>query len=99
MSMSMSMSTVTHETGHLSTQDNLTLFQQWWLPSDNPKAVLMIIHGIAEHSGRYAHVGNFFAAQNIAVTSFDLRGHGKSEGKKAYVSSFDLYLDDVNELY
>lgn len=59
---------------------------------------MLIVHGIGEHSGRYEHVGSFFADQGIDTHSYDQRGFGQSGGRRAFVKSFDQYLDDVEHL-
>ncbi len=84
-----------HQTDSLTTSDGLRLFTQSWLPSGEPRAHLLIVHGYAEHSSRYQHLAAFLNLHGIAVYSFDLRGHGQSEGKQAYVDRFELYLKDL----
>ena len=65
-----------------------------WLPKTDVKAVILIVHGLAEHINRYNHVGDFFSSHGFAVEGFDLRGHGNSDGKRAYIHSiFDLASD------
>jgi lysophospholipase len=71
--------------------------QRRWTAA-HPRAALLLVHGIAEHSGRYEHVGDAFAADGIDTLSFDLRGHGESGGKRGHVDSFDDFLDDVHDL-
>ena len=73
--------------GTFQTTDGLTLFERAWLPEGEARAVVAIIHGYAEHSGRYRHVGAALAARGYAVESLDLRGHGRSEGQRATVRS------------
>lgn len=87
-----------HETGTISTPDGLTLFTQQWLPDGEPRAHVVLVHGYAEHSGRYAHLAAFLNRHHYALHSFDLRGHGKSEGLMAYVDRFELYLKDLAAL-
>jgi alpha-beta hydrolase superfamily lysophospholipase len=53
------------------------------------------VHGLGEHSGRYQHVAAAFNAAGIAVWGFDLRGHGKSPGKRGQVPHFEVMLDDI----
>ena len=65
-----------------------------WEASD-PWAVLLMVHGLAEHSGRYEALGQFFADAGIEVVSYDKRGFGASEGRRAYVDHFSDYLDDL----
>jgi acylglycerol lipase len=91
-------SKIQHEEGNFQTNDGLKLFEQSWQPAKKTKAVIVIIHGYAEHSGRYAHVADYFVNHGYAVETFDLRAHGKSSGKsgKTYIDSFDEFLSDVD---
>ncbi|MBL7067548.1 MAG: alpha/beta hydrolase [Candidatus Marinimicrobia bacterium] len=75
------------------------LFEQSWFPEDDVKAVVLLVHGLGEHSSRYAHVAEFLTSKNIGIETFDLRGHGKSDGARAFVRSFDEYLQDVEIFY
>lgn len=68
-----------------------------WVPTTAPRALALIIHGIAEHSGRYEAVGSQLAEAGIGVVAIDQRGHGTTEGTKGYVESFDGFLDDVED--
>lgn len=81
----------------LITPDGLELSVTSWV-CPNPKAVFCIVHGLGEHSGRYHHVAEFLNENRISVFTFDLRGHGKSEGKRGHTSSYEILLDDVEEL-
>ena len=72
-------------------------FQRHWTAA-SPRAALLLVHGIAEHSGRYEHVGDAFVAAGIDTLSFDLRGHGESGGRRGHIDSFDDFLDDVHDL-
>ena len=76
--------------------DGNRLFTQCWGDEEDPKAVLIISHGYAEHSGRYAHVGEFFARQGFLVCALDHRAHGQSEGEETNIDSFDQYLADLD---
>lgn len=94
--MTATKSKIQHEEGTFKTNDGLNLFEQNWQPDKNAKAVIVIIHGYAEHSGRYAHVANYLVNYGYAVATFDLRSHGKSDGKKTFIRSFDEFLSDVD---
>lgn len=83
------------ETAPLTAPDGLVLFTQAWRPAAPPRAVVALVHGYAEHSGRYAHVAAYLADKGYAVHAFDLRGHGRSEGRRGDVERFDRYLDDL----
>jgi len=88
---------IEHSEFVLETNDGLSLFGQSWVPS-SPRAILVLIHGLAEHSGRYM---DFAAAANtleIGVFAVDLRGHGRSPGERLMVNTFDDYLLDVDAL-
>src|SRR5688572_15505876 len=61
----------------------------------NPRAGLLIVHGMAEHRGRYAEAVQRFTGQNIAVFTFDLRGHGQSPGNRADITSFQVFIADL----
>ena len=80
----------------LRSADGVTLAGQAWLPPQ-PLAVIAVVHGIAEHSGRYAFLAARANRQGIGVVSVDLRGHGRSPGERSYVERFD-YLLDVDAL-
>jgi len=70
------------------------LFYRVWEPESAPVADIIIVHGYAEHSGRYEHAGRYFSDSGFRVFAFDHPGHGQSPGKKALVSSiFDLSVN------
>ena len=81
--------------GTFTTQDGLVLATRTWTPEAEPQRGLLIVHGLGEHSGRWDHVARFFADRGYAVAAFDLRGHGESEGTRAYAGSFNDFVDDV----
>ena len=56
---------------------------------------VLLIHGLAEHMGRYGHVIDALNAAGWAVTAVELRGHGESEGKRGHVDRWEQYLEDV----
>ena len=59
------------------------------------RAVVVICHGQAEHSGRYTHVAQLFAERGYAVYAYDLRGQGKSGGVRGHVDRWTQYYDDL----
>jgi alpha-beta hydrolase superfamily lysophospholipase len=82
-----------HQEGFLQAKDGLRLFWQSDLPQ-NPKARVALVHGYAEHIGRYQPVIDALVAEGIAVVGFDCRGHGRSEGRRGHCNRFSDYLDD-----
>ena len=74
---------------------DLSLYYQGWLPANKLKAVLLVVHGLAEHSGRYMNLVNYFVPRGYAVYGFDQRGHGKSPGLRGYVERFSCFLIDL----
>ena len=88
---------VRHGDGTFEGFEKLPLFEQWWTPaSGEPKAVLVIVHGLKDHSTRYAEFADRLAEHGYSVRAFDLRGHGSSQGRHVYVSSFDEYTGDLD---
>ena len=85
-----------HSTGTYESDDGLRLFEQEWSPEGTPKAGVVIVHGYGEHTGRYVHVAEELTRNGYAVSTFDLRGHGRSQGDpRTFVRSFDEHLDDL----
>ena len=86
---------MTHETGTRTGPDGTELFVRRWTPDRPTRAVVALVHGLHEHSGRYATLATALMARGIAVRAVDLRGHGQSGGPRGQVESFDDYLADV----
>jgi alpha-beta hydrolase superfamily lysophospholipase len=81
----------------IRTRDGVSQLERRWPVIGNAWCEMVLVHGLGEHSGRYERVGQLFADAGIAVTAFDLRGHGRTDGRRAYVESFDAFLDDVED--
>lgn len=87
----------THVEGRLPGAAGGEIYWQAWLP-DVPSAVVLLAHGYAEHSGRYAHVAARLNVASYAVYALDHRGHGKSDGTPGNVDSFAHVRDDLAAL-
>jgi alpha-beta hydrolase superfamily lysophospholipase len=81
-----------------TTPDGQELYYQGWMPDREPKAVVSLIHGLGEHSGRYAHVGKALNDAGYALLGFDQRGHGKTPGPRGVTPPFDRLMDDITLL-
>jgi acylglycerol lipase len=69
-----------------------------WDPPSSPRALVVLVHGLAEHSGRYEAVGAQLAEAGFAVVAPDLFGFGESGGDRASVTDWDHYLAQVESL-
>ena len=78
-----------HIEGNFTGVRNINIYYQAWLPAGKVKAVLLITHGLGEHSGRYLNVVNHFVPKGIAVYGYDLIGHGKSGGAREVIDRFE----------
>ena len=85
-----------HREGHFTTPDGADIYTQAWLPDGAPQAILLIVHGLGEHSGRYGNYVNYFVPRGYALYSFDTRGHGRSSGPRGHVERFDRYVEDID---
>jgi alpha-beta hydrolase superfamily lysophospholipase len=76
--------------------DGLEIFAQSWAPDGKARAVVALVHGLGEHSGRYPLLVEKLPPAGYAVNAYDLRGHGKSDGPRVYASSFEVLMDDID---
>ncbi len=74
----------------------LALYHQWWRPCGRARAAVVVVHGLKDHSTRYGALAERLVAARFAVHAFDLRGHARSAGARAWVGSFDEYLRDLD---
>jgi alpha-beta hydrolase superfamily lysophospholipase len=80
------------------TQDGTEIFAQGWEPKPPPRDVVCLVHGLGEHSGRYAHVAEAFGLAGYATLALDQRGHGKTSGPRGQAPSFEAFMDDIGRL-
>lgn len=79
----------------IQAKDGLNLYMTTDVPED-PRAVVIITHGMCEHSGRYARVTQKLLDHRIKIYRYDLRGHGKSEGERGFYSTPDEITEDLH---
>lgn len=85
----------THEQGRRPIAGGRSVYWQAWLPHDAARGVVVVVHGIHEHSARYAHVGARLAAAGFVVYAADHRGHGRSDGRRANIERMALIQQDL----
>jgi alpha-beta hydrolase superfamily lysophospholipase len=73
----------------------IELSYQTWRSERETGAILGIVHGHGEHSGRYGNVVSALAPRGFAVYGFDHRGHGRSRGQRGHINSWKEYREDV----
>jgi len=78
-------------------RDGVELRTYEWPAVGAPRAHLLLVHGIAEHAGRYGHVGMQLANAGITAHAYDQRGFGRSGGHRAYVDRWSQFHDDVED--
>ena len=88
-----------HVEGRLRGVDGVGLYWQGWLPDGAPRGLLLICHGMGEHSGRYATVRDTLVPDGWAVYGLDHRGHGRSRGPRVHVRRYAHYLADFRAFH
>lgn len=83
-----------HDSGTLESG----LFWQSWRADDTPRGIVLIAHGLAEHTGRYGHVAEALVNAGFAVFAVDHGGHGQSPGKRGGVYDFREFIEGMLEL-
>ena len=84
-----------HQEGFIKGLRGATIFYQCWLPAGEPRASLVIVHGLAEHGGRYMNLVNSLVPSGYALYAIDHPGHGRSDGSRVYVEQFEDYTDTL----
>jgi alpha-beta hydrolase superfamily lysophospholipase len=74
------------------------IFCRTWNPPGDPRRIVQIVHGYAEHGGRYGHVATALADDGAVVYADDHIGHGRSDGERAVIDDFDHAVDDLHTL-
>ena len=78
------------------TPDQVNLYTRRWQPEGTCRASVVLVHGLGEHCARYDHVASALNQQGIEVSSFDHRGHGRSQGIRGHIPSFEHANQDIN---
>lgn len=84
-----------HTEFSLSSYRGRSLFAQSWLPDERPQAVMGIVHGLGDHSGRYQAMARWLVQKGIGVVSYDQLGHGRTGGDMPH---FETLVRDIEVL-
>ncbi len=88
------MSNFKHITGTFVGRGGLEIFFQSWIAA-KPRGILILAHGLGEHSGRYMNIINALEGKGISIHALDHRGHGKSAGKRGHIDSITDFIYDL----
>ena len=86
-----------HTEGTFQGVGDQEVYWQYWQPATPPRALLLLVHGAGEHSGRYAILARFFTARGYLVAALDHPGHGKSAGTYGHIDSLDELLATLDQ--
>ncbi len=70
------------------------LYYRFW-KVDGSRDILVIVHGVGEHGGRYDEFAEYISGNGISVFTFDMRGYGRSSGKRGHINKFGEYVFDL----
>jgi alpha-beta hydrolase superfamily lysophospholipase len=84
-----------HNQGSFRGAGGLDLFYQAWLPEGTPRAAVAVVHGAGDHSGRLDRLALPLEQNSFATYAFDLRGFGRSPGKRGHINRWEEYREDV----
>jgi len=87
------------QTDSFTTPDAFRIHTKYWQPAEDSQRVVIIVHGIGEHSGRYLHVAEKIVSAGYHVYALDHRGHGESSGKRLNISSQTNFITDLKQFY
>jgi len=88
-----------HHEGRFRGVNDHEIYYQSWRPDHAPRAVLLLAHGYAEHSGRYQNLVGYIVPRGYAVSALDHRGHGRSDGERVQVDHYTDYLTDLKTFF
>jgi alpha-beta hydrolase superfamily lysophospholipase len=87
---------MTHIEGTFEGAGGLYLYYQSWLPDEQVRAIIAIVHGLGAHSGLFNTAVQYLVPQGYAVYAFDLRGHGRSPGQRGHINAWTEFREDLH---
>lgn len=75
------------------------LYYRHWPAASQTRGIVMLVHGLGEHCQRYDHLAAYLNDSGYVLSSMDLPGHGRSDGERGHIDSFDVFENAVLELY
>ena len=84
-----------HTEGNFNGANDLNLYYQCWRAAKNEKAIIVLVHGFGEHSGRYMNMVNHMVPLGYSIYSYDHRGHGRSKGEPGHVLNWAEFREDL----
>jgi long-chain acyl-CoA synthetase len=90
--------TVKHIEGTLLGYQGCHLYYQSWQPEGISHAIVVLVHGLGTHSGVFQNVVDYLVPQGYEVYALDLRGHGRSDGQRGYINSWQEFREDLHLL-
>ncbi|MEM9136437.1 MAG: lysophospholipase [Cyanobacteria bacterium P01_F01_bin.42] len=85
------------ESGYLASTPRL--YYRVWHPLQQAKGVVLIVHGLGGHGGQFVPPAEMWSSADLAVYTVDLRGHGRSDGRRGYINRWQEYLQDLNQIF
>lgn len=82
-------------TPRFTSSDGAALYGEWF-SVPRPRAAALVVHGYLEHCGRYRELAHVLAQAGVATLTFDMRGHGRAEGQRGYITGIGEYLADLD---
>lgn len=83
--------------GSFQSGSGANIFYRCWAPAE-PRGIVLLVHGLAEHSGRYDEFASYLADAGIATYALDLPGHGRSDGQRGHIGRFGEYTDALAQM-
>jgi alpha-beta hydrolase superfamily lysophospholipase len=83
---------------YVNDSQNFRFFVRKYMPDSRPKGLILLLHGLSDHGGRFTLVAESFANEGYVFVAPDLRGNGKSDGKRGHFDSLDQMMSDINFL-